>query len=207
MESDSRKSNTVLILIATIGVFGTILAATIAAIGNYNVEKLRLEAVLTQTALFPTSTSTPKPSAITPIPQNVQAQVSMLQTQVAILENNDSSQTTSQSYASGMATVESNQESLNRRLAVIEQAILDNPEKSLELTLMRKEIENIKEANRLDTEQTNKLIERLYSQNNWFIGLIFTIALSLVGLAVSNFVKKPEPTAKKKRENAQTEKQ
>jgi type II secretory pathway pseudopilin PulG len=56
MPQESPKSNTVLIVIAIIGVIGTIVASTIGAVGNYNIEKLRQEAELTQIALVSIAT-------------------------------------------------------------------------------------------------------------------------------------------------------
>ncbi len=53
MNQESHKSNVVLIIIAIIGVIGTIIGATITVIGNYNVEKLRQETELTRIALAP----------------------------------------------------------------------------------------------------------------------------------------------------------
>jgi hypothetical protein len=82
MTQESQKSNTVLIIIAIIGVVGTIVAATIGAIGNYNTEKLRQEAELTRIALASNSiqngiTQVPMTSAAsTPIPINVLAETS-----------------------------------------------------------------------------------------------------------------------------------
>lgn len=52
MPQEAQKSNTVLIIIAILGVFGTIIGATINVIGNYNVEKLRQETELTRIALI-----------------------------------------------------------------------------------------------------------------------------------------------------------
>src|SRR5690349_16633775 len=51
MSPTSQKNNTVPILIAIIGVVGTIAASIIAAVSNYNVEKLRQETELTRVAL------------------------------------------------------------------------------------------------------------------------------------------------------------
>jgi hypothetical protein len=51
MTQDSHKNNVVLIIIAIIGVIGTIVGATITVIGNYNAEKMRQEFALTQIAL------------------------------------------------------------------------------------------------------------------------------------------------------------
>ncbi len=87
---------------------------------------------------------------------------------------------------SGGSDVQSSQyknnvQALDNRIKIIEQAILDNPEKSLALTLLSRDIDN-----------TTKEVERLYDLFKWFFGLMFTMALSLLGLAVSNFIKKPE---------------
>jgi hypothetical protein len=62
MTQESHKTNSVLILIAIIGVISTAIGATITVVGNYNVEKLRQEAELTRIALVsnpPTSTPVP----------------------------------------------------------------------------------------------------------------------------------------------------
>jgi len=51
MTQEPHKSNIALIIIAIIGVIGTVIGATITVIGNYNVEKLRQETELTRIAL------------------------------------------------------------------------------------------------------------------------------------------------------------
>ena len=51
MSQEPHKNNVVLIVIAIIGVIGTIIAAVITVSGNYNVEKLRQETELTRIAL------------------------------------------------------------------------------------------------------------------------------------------------------------
>jgi hypothetical protein len=56
MTQEPHKSNIVLILIAVIGVIGTIIGATITVIGNYNVEKLHQETELTRIALISIAT-------------------------------------------------------------------------------------------------------------------------------------------------------
>ena len=51
MTQEPQKNSTVLIVIAIIGVIGTIVASTIGVIGNYNIEKFRQESELTRVAL------------------------------------------------------------------------------------------------------------------------------------------------------------
>lgn len=78
MTQEPPKSNSVLIVIAIIGVLGTIIAAVITVVGNYNVERLRQETELTRVALVSIQTQ-----AITP--------------QVDTIQNTDSNPTISPS--------------------------------------------------------------------------------------------------------------
>lgn len=83
MTQEPNKSNMILIIIAIIGVCGTIIGATINVMGNINVEKIRQETELTRIALPSIATqlvlqSTANASApvitITPNPSNYQEQ-------------------------------------------------------------------------------------------------------------------------------------
>jgi hypothetical protein len=56
MNPEPQKSNTVLIVIAIIGVIGTVIGTIITVMGNYNVEKLRQETELTRIALVSIAT-------------------------------------------------------------------------------------------------------------------------------------------------------
>ena len=56
MSQETPKNNTVLIVVAIIGVIGTIVATAIGAIANYNIERFRQEAELTRIALVSIAT-------------------------------------------------------------------------------------------------------------------------------------------------------
>jgi hypothetical protein len=56
MAQEPQKNNIVLIVIAIIGVAGTIIATAIGVVGNYNIEKFRQEAELTRMALVSIAT-------------------------------------------------------------------------------------------------------------------------------------------------------
>ncbi|MBV5347876.1 hypothetical protein JZU46_06655 [bacterium] len=69
MTQEPKKDNTILIVVAIIGLVGTIIAATIGAVTTYNVEKMRQEAELTRIALVSnsqTNTSIPPKSISVP---------------------------------------------------------------------------------------------------------------------------------------------
>jgi len=77
-QEPQKSSHVVLIVIAIIGVIGSVIGATITVMGNYNVEKMRQELELTRIALVITATQnaraqaspliTTPPPTITPSP-------------------------------------------------------------------------------------------------------------------------------------------
>jgi len=75
---------------------------------------------------------------------------------------------------------------------VIELAILDNPAKALELTLLTKDMENLQRNYEADLKSTREEIDRVFDQNKWFLGLMSTMAIGLISLAVGNFLAKPK---------------
>jgi hypothetical protein len=88
--------------------------------------------------------------------------------------------------------------SIDNRLTKIENVILDNPEKALELTLLQKDFEDLKTSYQSDISQTRRDIDRVYAQSNWFIGLMFTMALALISLTVGNLLKGREKSTTEK---------
>jgi hypothetical protein len=67
-------------------------------------------------------------------------------------------------------------------------AVGESPEKALALPLLRKDMDNLRDSYRRELDATQVEINRVYDQNKWFIGLMITMTLALVGLAVSNFL-------------------
>ena len=80
-------------------------------------------------------------------------------------------------------------ESLDERLMQLEAAILEDPQKAIALPLLRNDIERIRESYSTEIVNVRAEIDRVYDQNKWFVGLMFTMAVALIGLAVSNVVK------------------
>lgn len=135
---------------------------------------------------YPTpSSSTPAPTA-SPDISVIANQVNDLHNEVKVLEQrvdllSQSPSITSTTLITGQ--IQDDIISLDSRLGLIEKAILDNPERSLALALLSKDTQNMKAE-----------VEHLYDLMKWFIGLMFTMALSLLGLALSNFIRRPEKT-------------
>lgn len=82
---------------------------------------------------------------------------------------------------SDLTALDSDLTSLGERLIVIEQAVLDNPEKALELILFKKDIENINN----NILATREEIDRTFGLYQFLLG---SIAFALFSLAVSNFL-------------------
>jgi len=137
----------------------------------------------------PSNPPTPVPSVISTQVATLQNEVVQLRQDVDTLSNVITSTTSSNP---DMAVLAVKIESLDKRLSGIEQAVLNNPAKALELTLLTRDMDNLKSTYQSDSERTRQEIERVYNQNNWFIGLMFTMALGLLSLAVSNFIKRPD---------------
>ena len=87
-----------------------------------------------------------------------------------------------------VAAVRGDLTALEKRIQGIETAILDNPTKAISIPLLRQELDTAKLTAQKEADSQTKQIDRIYDQNKWFIGLMFTMAVGLIGLAVSNFL-------------------
>ena len=77
-------------------------------------------------------------------------------------------------------------ENIESRLHSLEKYLLESPDKALALPLLSKEIDSLKTNYKSERVDTDAEIARIYDQNKWFIGLMFTMAISVLGLAISN---------------------
>ena len=85
---------------------------------------------------------------------------------------------------------------LQRRLDQIEQRqerleriIVEDPNKALELPLLRRDIEAVKENEEVSSEATRRSVEQVYDLSKWLIG---AIALAVLSLAVNTFLRRKE---------------
>jgi len=91
--------------------------------------------------------------------------------------------------AAHMASVEKSVGDLDFRMDRLEQVILQDPAKALEIPLLRNQMESLKESEQSDLVSVHQEIAQVYDLNKWFIGLMFTMALGIIGLAITNFIK------------------
>ncbi len=68
-------------------------------------------------------------------------------------------------------------------IAKLNAAIQQSPDKALAVPLLRKDFDNMRDMYRHDLENTQSEISRVYDQNKWFIGLMFTMAIGIIGFS------------------------
>lgn len=78
------------------------------------------------------------------------------------------------------------------KLSALENALTVDPAKALAVPILRKDLDNVEKNLKAELHQTRLEIDRMYDQNKWFIGLMFTIALSVLGMAASSFLNKKD---------------
>lgn len=84
--------------------------------------------------------------------------------------------------------ISQNVTSISERINALEVALTLDPAKALAVPILRKDLDNTDKSLRSEITQTRVEIERMYDQNKWFIALMFTIALSVLGMSVSSFI-------------------
>ena len=94
---------------------------------------------------------------------------------------------------SAIANLTTQLSALQNEVKSLNDAIGKAPEKALAVPMLRKDLDNLQESNRQEWNSAQVEITRVYDQDKWFIGLMFTMALSLLGLAVSNFLRPRKP--------------
>jgi hypothetical protein len=77
----------------------------------------------------------------------------------------------------------------------IEKVILTNPSKALEIPLIQRDIDNLKTIQQANIQAVKDGVDRIYDLNKWLLG---AMAISIIALAVGNFLKTTESTSQKK---------
>jgi len=83
---------------------------------------------------------------------------------------------------------------LGSRLEKIEAAILASPAKALEIPLLQRDIENLRITQQSSLIAVKEGVDRLYDINKWLLG---AMAISIITLALSNFLRPKESSATK----------
>ncbi|MFA5835296.1 MAG: hypothetical protein WDA22_17585 [Bacteroidota bacterium] len=75
---------------------------------------------------------------------------------------------------------------LNSRLSSLEKVILVDPTKAIDMILFQKELQALKATNQTDILLVRQEIDRIYDLNKWLVGLMFTMAIGILSLAIGN---------------------
>jgi hypothetical protein len=144
----------------------------------------------------------------TPVPQDIRLQVSTVQSEtVALRRDLDAISkmiTSNPNSSPDVIALRLNVATLDTRLSTIEKAVLDNPEKALQFTLLTHDLTSIQSSFRAELDAIEQQIGQMYDLTKWFIALMFTIGLSVLGLAFTNLLRKPEKPTEEKTESQQS---
>lgn len=77
-----------------------------------------------------------------------------------------------------------------RRLGVLEDAVLDNPEKALNLVLVRREVAELRSAMTVSESATQREFSRVYDLTKIAVGAIFAMVLGVLGLTLTQLLSK-----------------
>ena len=79
---------------------------------------------------------------------------------------------------------------LQKDVEILNQAILNSPEKAISIPILKIEMENQKEQNEKEIKSIKDDITRVYDMSKWIIGLVFTMLVSIIVLNISNLFAK-----------------
>ena len=78
--------------------------------------------------------------------------------------------------------VKDSQDSLQQRLGALQGALTATPEKAVAVSILRQQFQDSQERTRGDLDALRGELGRLFTLTHWFIGLMFTIALGVLGM-------------------------
>jgi hypothetical protein len=78
---------------------------------------------------------------------------------------------------------------LTKKIDIIERAVVDNPERAMSLPMLRRDIDGLRTDLLGDIGTAREEISRIYDLSMWFLGLMGTMALGVLGMAVANLTR------------------
>jgi hypothetical protein len=164
----------------------------LASIGSTAFALLGSVAAILGALYFDKSGSTIVPpwsdAQVTKTVEELKVEVGDLQKQLKVTEESLTSATSQKPTNIEISLLNSRVSNIENQIKALADALGQTPDKALSVPLLRKDLENLKESNHRDLEVVESEVNRVYDQNKWFIGLMATIALSLLGVAVSNLI-------------------
>lgn len=78
-------------------------------------------------------------------------------------------------------------DAVTQRQDRLERAIQDNPEKALSMPLMRRDIDNMRDANAQSIGAIRASVDQIYDLTKWLLG---ALAVGVLSLALANFIQR-----------------
>jgi hypothetical protein len=141
----------------------------------------------------------PEPEFRLSVTSTVEAQIERLATRVESLEvRTKAIQSDLNAFSQAIAKVAENPDAMkavgtdallqktSKDIEAIQSALGPDLERTLSIPLLRKDLEEIQARLNERAASTSTEIDRIYDQNKWFLGLMATMAIAVIGLAVSN---------------------
>jgi hypothetical protein len=75
------------------------------------------------------------------------------------------------------------QSNLDARMSVLENSLMASPEKAVAVPILKQQLDSLQDRTHSDLDGIRSEIGRLFTLTQWFIGLMFTIALGMFGLS------------------------
>ena len=91
-----------------------------------------------------------------------------------------------------LKSIQTSLDSTSAEVAALDKAIMQSPAKALEVPLLRRDMDNMKESDQANFASMKDDLNRVYSLGEWFIGLMATMAIGMLSLAITNFLSKPK---------------
>jgi hypothetical protein len=137
-----------------------------------------------------------RPVAMMADMETVKAQLRRVEERVQVLSSSPREAFTPDVVTQRIVELQTVLESTNKRLARIEEVILADPSKALELTLLKRDIQSIQAVQAANMDAVKDGAERVYDMMKWILGstVLAVLALSL-GSVFKGFFKSPEPKA------------
>ncbi|MEC3947583.1 hypothetical protein [Sphingobium sp. HWE2-09] len=76
---------------------------------------------------------------------------------------------------------------IEKRQAALDNIILDNPSKALELPLLKRDVETVRQSNEQSITAIRQSVDQIYDLNKWLLG---SMAVGVICLALSHFFRR-----------------
>lgn len=111
--------------------------------------------------------------------EKLREEISMLQTSITELPKGEEAQAVESEVISGRLN------KVEQEIRSLRELLFDNPEAAVTIPLIKKDVESLSR----DNEALRRELDRQSASTKWFLGILITLSVGLLGLAVSILLK------------------